>query len=73
MVPQDQVLLVDIAKSPRLYAVFVEGQLIFQDGQDQEFYSNFILVRRGRLQAGTSDRPRQSKLVIELSGSSLDA
>lgn len=72
VVPKGQVLLVDIASSPRLYAVFVEGSMIFQDGQDQQFYSNFILVRRGRLEAGTECRPRQSKLLLEFSGTILD-
>jgi hypothetical protein len=63
---------VDVAKTPRLFAVFVEGSLIFKDGVDQEFYANFILVRMGKITIGTEQHRRKNKLLIELSGNIFD-
>ena len=41
--------MVDIATSPKLYSVLVEGTLLFKEGLDIDFYSGHILIMMGTL------------------------
>jgi G8 domain len=58
VIPEGQTLMVDIANSPKLYSVLVEGKMMFKDGMDIEFNSGHILVMMGKLEIGTHDKPR---------------
>ena len=66
-VPKGQVLLVDVSPPP-LYAIIVEGTLIFEDIPVLNLHAWFIMVRYGRLEIGMPDKPYEGKLTITMYG-----
>ena len=66
-VPKGQTLLVDMSTEV-LFAVVVEGVLIFADEQDMTFDAWFIMVQEGRLQIGSPEKPHMHNLTITLHG-----
>jgi hypothetical protein len=66
-VPKGQVLLVDVSP-PKLYAVIVEGVIMWADEQDMTFDAWFIMVREGQLKIGSPDKPHLHNLTITLYG-----
>ena len=53
--------------TPVLFAVLVEGNLIFQD-KDLTFDAYYVIARGGTIRIGTYKQPFQSKLVITMHG-----
>lgn len=66
-VPKGQVLLVD-QSTPELYAVVVEGTLMFEDAKDLTFDAWFIVVKEGRFLVGSPEKPHKHKLTITMYG-----
>jgi len=51
-------LIVDKSSPVSLYAVIVEGTIIFQDGLgDLEFHTFYFIIRKGALIIGTEQNP----------------
>lgn len=74
LIPAGQRVLVDLASTPVYGVVTVEGALFFSEAHDITFSARQIVVRKGGLlQAGTPQRPRQSRLKIVLHGRKGDA
>ena len=46
VVPAGETLIID-KTPPKLYAVIVEGALIFSDATDLEFQASYVIVREG--------------------------
>lgn len=66
-VPKGQTLLVD-QSTPELYAVVVEGTLMFEDVKDMTFDAWFIVVKEGRFLIGSPEKPHKKKLTITMYG-----
>jgi hypothetical protein len=75
-IPKGLNLLVDVDRTPWIYAIVVEGSLIFAPSTDSShertFDANYIFVNGGTLEAGTEDFPYTSKLTITMHGSISD-
>lgn len=76
-VPDGQHLLVDVASTPKLAFVLVEGSLIFPsndlDHTEEKFFdAGYIMVRGGYLEVGTEEFPYNSKLTITMHGNEQD-
>lgn len=69
-VPPGLNLLVDIVKSPKLYAVIVEGSIIFSPDKDpnhhRTFDASYIFVKNGTMQVGTEENPYTSRITITM-------
>jgi len=69
-IPKGQHLLVDVASTPKLNAVIVEGSLIFAPDADanhqRTFDAHYVMVNGGYFEAGTADFPYTSKLTITM-------
>lgn len=71
-IPAGQMLIVDIDVSPMLWAVIVEGSLVFIPDKDENhrrtFDANYIFIKGGVFEVGTSDHRYTSKLTITMHG-----
>lgn len=71
-IPPGLNLLVDIDTSPMLYAVVVEGSIIFEPNADPDHHRTFdaayIFVKNGTMQVGTEKEPYSSKITITMHG-----
>ena len=73
-IPSGETLLIDVNAGtlPKLKAVIVEGNLIFEESADPTHHTHFraeyIMVFNGHLQVGTEADPFGSKITIELFG-----
>lgn len=65
-IPSGQTILLDVSP-PKLKAIIIEGTLIFED-KDLDLHCEYILVRNGRLQIGTPEKPIQNKITITVYG-----
>ena len=63
-------MLVDVDKTPVLFAVIVEGSLIFAPNTDPNHHNTFdahyVMVEGGYLEVGTEDFPYTSHLTITM-------
>ena len=66
-VPKGQILLVDVSPPP-LYAVIVEGVIMWEDQPEMTFDAWFIMVREGQFRIGSPEKPHEGKLTITLYG-----
>lgn len=69
-VPKGQHLLFDIAKSPKLSFLNVEGSLIFPPDSDpnhvRTFDAHYLLVKGGYMEVGTEENRYTSKITITM-------
>jgi hypothetical protein len=68
-IPRGQNVLVDVS-TPILNAVIVEGALIFKD-TPLTFDAHYVMIRAGRFQIGTWEKPIQSKITVTMHGNKL--
>ena len=68
-IPSGQTILLDVSP-PYLKALVIEGALIFED-KNLELHTEYIMIRNGRLQIGTWEKPIQSKITVTLYGSKM--
>ena len=52
LVPAGETLIID-KTPPKLFAIIVEGALLFSDEADLELHASYVIVRDGTFQAGT--------------------
>lgn len=77
VIPVGLNLLVDVASTPVLNAIDVEGSLIFAPDPSnpntlRTFDANYIMVNGGYMEAGTEEFPYTSKLIITMHGQLTD-
>jgi len=69
-IPKGQHLLVDIDQTPEVFAVIVEGSLIFAPDADpshhRTFDAHYVMVEGGYMEVGTEDFPYTSHLTITM-------
>lgn len=62
--------MVDIDETPKVFAVIVEGSLIFAPDADtshhRSFDAHYIMVQGGYMEVGTEDFPYTSHLTITM-------
>ena len=67
IVPDGQAILVDISP-PRLFLVYVAGQLVFDRVDGLTFNASYIFVHGGAFEVGTEANPHLNTLTITLHG-----
>ena len=77
VIPQGQMLIVDIKESPMINAIIVYGSLVFIPDSDpthhRTFDANYIFIQKGGVfEAGTPDSRYTSKLTITMHGARED-
>ena len=66
-VPVGQTLIID-KTVPRLKALIIQGNVVFEDEQDMTFEAEYIIVKDGYLQIGTPQNRFEHNLTITLYG-----
>jgi len=71
-IPQGQHLLVDVDSTPEVFAVIVEGSLLFAPNSDpthlRSFDAHYIMIRGGYMEVGTEEFPYTSHITITMHG-----
>ena len=76
-VPKCRHLLVDIDKTPKLYAIIVDGGslIVAPDANlahEREIHAHYIVINNGLMEVGTEKNPYCSKLIITMYGVKYD-
>lgn len=71
-VPKGMTLLVDVASTPLLDTIIVEGKIKFADEQDMTLDARYFLVIGGEFEAGTEDKRYSHNLLITMHGGYYD-
>jgi len=71
-IPKGQHLLVDIDETPEVFAVIVEGSLLFAPNADpshhRTFDAHYVMIKGGYMEVGTEEFPYTSHLTITMHG-----
>ena len=70
-VPKGQSLLIDVS-TPKLKAVIVEGNLLFEDKKTLTFDAHYVFIKGGSFNVGSPENPHLNKLTITLHGKKSD-